>query len=259
MKWVLLSLLSVLGGVGMQPLLASAPSTAASDSARPQILIEAVILEVALNRGEVGLDVIDAGKTLRRTQLASGSTSDPAAGQPPGFAYADRAGDLDAMLASLSRDARARILQRPRIQTSEDVTASLFVGESQPYPTQGGGTNIQQIPVGTTLDVTPFIKRAGVLTLDLHFRIDRFEGNVVVPNVGEVPTTSSREGRARFDVGDHETAVLGGLIGTNKKPVQAYVPFPKEVPVPAAMSSRGSNRLQRTELLVLVRPTLVKS
>jgi type II secretory pathway component GspD/PulD (secretin) len=259
MKRTLLTLLVAIGSVGIGPLVAREVSGAAAQSGPRQVLIEAVILEVAVDRGEVGLDIIDQGTALPTMRMAGTSTIDGANGQPTGFGYTARITDLDATLTTLRRDARVRILQRPRIQTSDAVPASLFVGESRPCPMRGGGTNTEEIPIGTSLDVTPFIKAGGRVTMDLHLRVDRFEGNVVIRNVGEVPITSSREAQTKVDVRDRDTFVLGGLIGTNKTPAQAYVPFPKEVPVPAAMRSRGMNRFQRTELLVLVRPTLLAS
>ncbi len=50
--------------------------------------------------------------------------------------------DLDVTLTAVAGDSRARILQGPRIQTSHNEPASIFVGESRPYPTSsyyGGG------------------------------------------------------------------------------------------------------------------------
>jgi len=196
-----------------------------------------------------------------KTPLAGGKMSDDAARSGAGISsYTARLGNsLEAMLATLSRDSRVRILQRPRIQTSDAVRASLFVGETRPCPALGAGTNIQQIPIGTTLDVTPTIEPGSLITMDLRLRLDRFEGNTLIQNVGEVPMTSSREAQTRLTARDHETVLLGGIIRENKKHARTYVPFPKEVPAPAILSTRASARFERTEVLVLIRPTLLSS
>ena len=77
-----------------------------------------------------------------------------------------------------SGDSRARILQRPRIQTSHAVEANLFVGESRPYPTAsyygggayGGYSSIQQLQIGVTLSVTPLINPDGLVVMDIVYK-----------------------------------------------------------------------------------------
>ena len=124
------------------------------DVALVQVLIEAAIIQVT-GGGSNTLGMIDPGAqspgpdnnafgagALSRSNMLSltrfvpiPETNAPAS-QPSGFAYlAKPATDLDGMVAALASDSRVKILQRPRIQTSDGVTASLFVGETRPYPT----------------------------------------------------------------------------------------------------------------------------
>ena len=129
---------------------------------------------------------------------------------PQGFSYLMSWGqDLDVTLTALAGNSRARILQRPRIQTSHNEPAHLFVGESRPYPTSsyygggayGGYSSIQQLQIGVTLDVTPLINPDGLVVMDIHQKIDSFEGNVTIQNVGDVPVTSPKEPQPKCPCG----------------------------------------------------------
>jgi len=110
--------------------------------------------------------------------------------------------DLDVSVTALAANSRARILQRPRIQTSHAVPASIFVGESRPYPTGsyygggafGGYSSIEQLQIGVTLEVTPLINPDGLVVMDIHQKIDSFTGNVTIQNIGDVLITSEKDG-----------------------------------------------------------------
>ena len=115
----------------------------------------------------------------------------------------------------------------------------LFVGESRPYPTSsyygggayGGYSSIQQLQIGVTLEVTPLINPDGLVVMDIHTKIDSFEGNVTIQNVGDVPITSSKEASAKVSVRDHDTIILGGLIETDKNKNASGVPLLMDIPL----------------------------
>src|SRR5262249_43627685 len=118
-----------------------------------QVLIEAAILQVSIG------DTKDFGISYLQHPQTSGNWSGVGAiGKPfyspgdfarnggtnggggaaltGGFNYLASFGqDLDVTLTAVATDTRAKVLQRPRIQTSHAVQATLFVGESRPYPT----------------------------------------------------------------------------------------------------------------------------
>jgi len=134
-----------------------------------QVLIEAVIMSVTLT------DSRDLGISYLQRQQTSGKWSGVGAinnknmfdsssfnlgtsnGLPQGFSYLTSWGsDLDVVVTALAANGQARILQRPRIQTSHNEMATLFVGQSRPYPTSsyygggayGGYSSIQQLQIG---------------------------------------------------------------------------------------------------------------
>ena len=109
----------------------------------------------------------------------------------------------------MAGDSRARILQKPRIQTSHNEPAQLFVGESRPYPSAsyygggafGGYSSIQAVNIGVTLEVTPLINPDGLVVMDIHQTIESANGSVNIANVGDVPITSRQATLQRLFVG----------------------------------------------------------
>ena len=72
-----------------------------------------------------------------------------------------------------------------------------------------------------------------------------------------VPVTSSTDAQAKIAVRDRETILLGGLMQEHRQEPAHALGFPKELPIPSAVHSRASARSGRSELLVLIRPTLL--
>lgn len=251
-----------------------------------QVLIEAVIVEVSLNTSStlaisylqgkpqsVGNSFIGQGAinnnnflTPSSFNLISGSTN-VAGNLPSGFSYLASLGnnDLDVAVTALAADGHARILQRPRIQTSHAVPATLFVGQSRPYPQGsyygggafGGYSTIQQLQIGVSLEVTPLINPDGLVVMDIHQKIDSFQGNVTIQGVGDVPITSEKDATSKVAVRDRDTIMLGGLMETDKNASNSGVPFLKDIPLLGYLFRSSEKDETRSELIVLIRPTVL--
>jgi general secretion pathway protein D len=251
-----------------------------------QVLIETVIIQVSLdNNLNLGVSAVEKQQhgigdyftgigainnnnvlNVRNFGTPNGIGTNNVGGLPGGFSYLATLGnDLDVTVTAFASDTRAKILQRPRIQTSHAVPASLFVGESRPYPVSsyyggasfGGYASIQQLQIGVTLEVTPLINPDGLVVMDIHQKIDSFEGNVTIQGVGDVPVTSSKEASAKVAVRDHDTVILGGMIETDKNDNNSGVPFLKDVPLLGFFFRSSAKSETRNELIVLIRPTVL--
>ena len=251
-----------------------------------QVLIEAVIIEVTLNDSKnlgfsylqghpqgignyfQGIGAINNGNALSQGSFSAiGAAATNVGSLPSGFSYLANLGnnDLDISVTALASDSHAKILQRPRIQTSHNEPAQLFVGESRPYPSGsyygggafGGYSSIQAVNIGVTLEVTPLINPDGLVVMDIHQTIESANGSVNIANVGDVPVTSRKEAAAKVSVRDHDTIILGGLIETSKTKTDSGVPFLKDVPMLGYLFRSTSDSEIRNELIVLIRPTVL--
>jgi general secretion pathway protein D len=248
-----------------------------------QVLIEAVILELTLTDSRdlgfnylqhpqqvgnvTGVGAINTKQFLHASDFSGiNGVTNTGGSIPQGFSYLTSFGqDLDVTVTALAGNSRAQILQRPRIQTSHNEPAHLFVGESRPYPTSsyygggayGGYSSIQQLNIGVTLDVTPLINPDGLVVMDIQQEIDSFEGNVTIQNVGDVPITATKTASAKVSVRDHDTIMLGGLIETDKNKNSSGVPFLMDVPLLGYLFRSSHRDETRKELIVLIRPTVL--
>ncbi len=253
------------------------------DMVLPQVLIEAAIVSVTLNSSHdlgisylqhpqnsgqwTGVGAINNNNMLQVNNFSGiNGVTNTGGAIPQGFSYLMSWGqDLDVTLTAVAANSRARILQRPRIQTSHNEPAHLFVGESRPYPTSsyygggayGGYSSIQQLNIGVTLDVTPLINPDGLVVMDIQQEIDSFEGNVTIANVGDVPITATKQASAKVSVRDHDTIILGGLIETDKNNNASGVPLLMDIPLLGYLFRSSHADETRNELIVLIRPTVL--
>ena len=139
------------------------------------------------------------------------------------------------------------------------------MGETTPYPTgsyygggaYGGYSSIQQMQVGVTLDVTPLINPDGLVVMQISQQIDSISGSVAIANIGNVPITSSKSASTTVAVRDHDTIILGGLIETTKNDNHSGVPVLMDIPLLGYLFRSSSKTDARSELIVLIRPTVL--
>jgi general secretion pathway protein D len=212
-----------------------------------------------------GVGNINNGNSLAASRIFTGATN-IASTVPGGFSYLASFGqDLDVTMTAAAGNSRTKILQRPRLQTSHNEPATLFVGSTQPYPTAsyygggayGGNTSIQQMQIGVTIEVTPLINPDGLVVMEIHTKIDDVTGSVNIANVGDVPITSSKEASSKVSVRDHDTIILGGMIYTKKTRGANGVPLLMDIPLLGYLFRNSTADDKRSELIVLIRPTVL--
>ena len=244
-----------------------------------QVLIEALVIEVSLDDNfEYGISYLQTGKEFNKDWTGAGgvfnnvNVIDPKAialstNLLGGFSYYAKYQDdfLVAVTAAASDD-KVSVLSRPRVQTSHAVEATLFVGETRPYPTgssyggvYGGYSSIQQLNIGITLTVLPLINPDGLVVMDIAQLVESFGGNVFIQNVGEVPRTLRREANAKVAVKSGETIVLGGFISADMSASESGVPFLKDIPGLGLLFRAQSERNSRRELMIFIRPTVLET
>lgn len=260
------------------------------DVVLPQVLIEAIIMEVTLDKSKnlgvsaaqepKGNDIAHAGgynngqsffpflqsQTTGSNAFPGNFTSILPANQ---FSYwANFGGNYDVAVQAAENDSRVNVLSRPRIQTSHGVEADLFVGETIPYvdsTTAGafGGTGVynsyQQQQIGITLKVKPLINPDGLVVMDIYQEASEPgpASTAVDINGTSVPTINQRQASATVAVKDRDTIVLGGMIGTTTTKTISGVPYLMNVPLLGKLFQSTADSLERTELIVLLRPTVL--
>jgi general secretion pathway protein D len=209
--------------------------------------------------------VLGGGSTNTTTTTTSGSAFGN--GLPGGLSYFQNIGpNWNVALQAAAADSHASVIQRPRIQTSQAKPAQFFVGETVPYITSfgnygyGNQSSYSQLSVGIELDVTPFINPDGLVVMDVQQEIDD-----IIPNGGvningtSVPSTTKRTLNSEIAVRDRDTVMLGGFIKNAKSSGRTGVPILQDIPLLGNLFSQRSSSKQREELIVLMRPTVLKT
>ncbi|MGO9535951.1 MAG: secretin N-terminal domain-containing protein [Limisphaerales bacterium] len=256
-----------------------------------QVLIESVIIDYSLGPNTLNFGVsaaqnpqtysqslpaIGAGGVNNGQPLlsflngSSGSTNGTtgiASSLASGLNYFGNIGPhWEVALQAAAADSHASIVQRPRIQTSQAKAAQFFVGETVPYVTgstygsaYGNSSSYSQLSVGVELDVTPFINPDGLVVMDINQEIDDINGYTQITGVGNVPNTDKRTLSSEVAVRDRDTIMLGGFVRGDKSTSRSGVPFLMNIPILGNLFTSRSDSKDRTELIVLIRPTVLRT
>ncbi|MEM9267818.1 MAG: type II secretion system secretin GspD [Pseudomonadota bacterium] len=239
---------------------------AALDSAPLQVLIEATIAEVSLN-DELSLGVrwfFESGDfSFSFSDLASGAVSSAF----PGFSGVLSSGGDRVALNALASVTNVKVVSTPSLMVRNNQEAELRIGDQVPIATQTSqATTATDAPVirtieyrdtGVILRVKPRIGRAGQVVLD----IEQETSDVVATTTSGIDSPTIRQRLVSTDVvvQDGATLVLGGIIQEQDSTINTKVPVLGDIPAVGALFRSKRDEVDRTELLVLIRPVIVRN
>jgi general secretion pathway protein D len=208
--------------------------------------------------------VVGGVTNVTAAATTSGSTL---ANLPGGFSYFAKFGnDLNVVMEAVAGDSRINVLSRPRIQTSHAVPADLFIGNTVPYVTgtssyfgSGPSSQYSQLEVGIHLQVLPLINPDGIVEMDIQADVEQLGPDVQITGVGGVPTTTKRQAGAKVAVRDGETILLGGFISDSRSVSDSGIPLLKDIPWLGGIFKQKAIQNLRTELIMLMRPTVLRT
>lgn len=222
----------------------------------------------AMNNGGPFFSFLRSMSTNSSSSSSNSLVSQFVGALPNGLSYFGNIGDTwDLAVQAAESDNDANIIQRPRIQTSQAKPAQFFVGETVPYVTSTynnaynggyGGSSYSQLSVGVELDVTPFINPEGLVVMDIQQEIDEISGYTTIDN-NKVPNTIKRTLSSEIAVNNRDTVILGGFVKSNKSHTKSGVPLLMDIPLLGRLFSSSSDSKGRSELIVLMRPTVLKT
>jgi general secretion pathway protein D len=258
------------------------------DTRRRQVFVEAVILEVEVDRlrqiGSDPLQVIGAGKSGSVQGIAGFNTapenlatvaqtiSGLAAGATTGGAIPVlNTVNVRAFLQFLLNLTDTNILSTPQVLAADNQKAKIVVGENRPFPTgqaQGitGGTlvTIERKDVGVTLELTPQVLENDLIRMEIKQEITAIENNVAQTigvgnsSVPVGPTTTKRSMETTTVARDKQTLVIGGLVRDNITFTESKVPLLGDIPFLGWLFKSQTRQTEKLNLLVFLTPTLVR-
>lgn len=176
------------------------------------------------------------------------------------------------ILRALTTNRDVNLLSTPSITTMQNQKAKIVVGQNVPFRTgstlvgSSGASNpfttIQRQDVGLTLEVTPHIQDSGLLRLIIHQEVSEVDvGSLTaIGSDGSADLiTNKRTIDTTVVVDDQEVIIIGGLIRDKETKVKTRVPFLGSIPVLGLLFRSTSTNVEKQNLLVFLRPTILKS
>jgi general secretion pathway protein D len=255
------------------------------DTRRNQVFVEAVILEVQVDRlrqiGSDPIQVIAAGKSGALQGIASLNTAPEnlstiaqaiiGGAATGGTVSALNTVNVRAFLQLLLSLTDTNVLSTPQVLAADNQKAKIVVGENRPFPTgqaQGitGGTlvTIERKDVGVTLEFTPQVLENDLIRLEIKQEITAIAENVAqtigsgTSSVPVGPTTTKRSMETTTIAKDQQTIVVGGLVRDNIIVSERKVPLLGDIPFLGWLFKFQSRATEKLNLLVFLTPTLVR-
>jgi general secretion pathway protein D len=181
---------------------------------------------------------------------------------------------ISVLLRALQENRRLDVLSRPQVMTLDNQPAFIQVGQQVPYitginPSNVSGTtsfSTDLIDVGIILTVIPRISPDGMVVME----IDATK-SAVGPDEEGIPISIAANGdvirspridtqRAQTTVmaASGQTVILGGLITKRLSRVHRQVPWIGDLPYVGRLFSFDSEQDERTELMVIMTPHVVR-
>ena len=234
-----------------------------------QVLIDAQIYEVVLDDSlAFGLSAsLQNRGTLQPAQTTASFSGNPPSLAVQTFAFIGRARELFMFLHASENRSRVRTLSAPSVLVSNNHTASFTVGVDIPVPVSssasgvqapGGGTlfaqTIQRRETGVIMQVTPLINDSGNVTLEISQEVSQVGAlGPLGPVIGQSAVTST------VVIRDGQTIVLGGFIRESNDLVRNRIPLLGRIPVLGGLFGSTSTTKNRTELVILITPHVIRN
>jgi general secretion pathway protein D len=127
-------------------------------------------------------------------------------------------------------------------------------------------TNVNTVPVGLVMAVTPFIDENEVVTLNVRPTISRIIGFVADPNpalaeagvTSEIPVIQVREIESVLKIENGDTAVIGGLMQDQIDKSMTGIPILSSIPVLGALFRYQDDQYVKSELVIFIRPVVTQ-
>lgn len=253
------------------------------DVPRPQVYVEALIVEVTLEKSlKFGVDWVVTGASAGKDAVVSGGTSGAA---PLTVESAvERAGgsqlgvvsgsSLDfngkkflsfgAFIQANQNDSEINVLSNPQLLMLNNEQATINVSNVIPVATNSSvdanGRVTDQIDfrdIGVILTIKPQISGDDSIRLQIQ---ETFSN--VVPSVAgstAAVTTLKRELKTTIVTADDSIVVLGGLLTQNNNESESKIPGLGDLPLLGWLFSSSSSSFSKTNLLLFIRPRIIRT
>jgi general secretion pathway protein D len=170
-----------------------------------------------------------------------------------------------AIISALATLTNVKVLSAPSVVVLDNQPALLQVGDQIPIQTSTAAilttgapivNTISMVNTGVILKVLPHLHPNGTIQLE----IDQEVSNVVNPSQQTLtPTISDRRIHTSIAVSSNQTVLLGGLISDQDQSTKSGLPVLQNLQFVGALFGNTSVNKARTEIIIFIRPRLVRN
>ncbi|MFC3193132.1 type II secretion system secretin GspD [Marinicella sediminis] len=239
-----------------------------------QVLVELKIIEVTLFDSIThGMDLLfgDGAPEIGTSATTAGKTpydfgTSGARINGGGIAYRFLGTDAEARLTALEKEDRIAVLSTPTLLVLNNKNATINVGDQIPITNvgsinNGGGLNngtissTRFIQTGVQVDITPRVNPGGLVYMEISQDVSN---PGPIPENG-APSIASRQLNTEIAVQSGNTIVMGGLIRENDNLSKSGFPVLSKIPVLGNVFGSKTKTSDRTELMLLITPTVIEN
>ena len=177
--------------------------------------------------------------------------------------------NIGALVRALETDANANILSTPTLLTLDNEEAKIVIGQNLPfltgsYAVSGAATTptpfqtVERKDVGLTLRIKPQISEGGAVRLQLYQEVSSVDtASSAASTAG--PITNKRSVDSTVLVNDGQIVVIGGLIQDSVGDSVQKIPWLGDLPLIGGLFRYNTRSRTKTNLMVFLRPTLLRS
>jgi general secretion pathway protein D len=186
----------------------------------------------------------------------------------PGFNFLlgkDAAPNL--VLDALHAVTTTKVLSNPSLVVIDNQVATLMVGSDVPISTGTANVlttsntivnTIDYRTVGIILRVVPRINANGHVRLDIEQEISQVQNTTGTTSTNLTPTVSQRKVKSSVAVASGQTVLLAGLIQEQQDLTRGGIPLLDQIPNLGDVFSHQNKANTRTELIVFIRPQIIR-
>jgi type II secretory pathway component GspD/PulD (secretin) len=162
------------------------------------------------------------------------------------------------------------VLSAPKVSTLNNQKAIIRIGRQDVFfravvtpasTTSAAFTTYtpDSVTEGIILSVTPQVGQDGRIMLAIHPSITVKVGTAVAPDKNTAPILDIRETNTVVTVADGETVFIGGMMQERTQETVKSVPLLGDIPYLGALFRSNDQIKQKTELVILISPRVVRS
>jgi general secretion pathway protein D len=237
------------------------------DMAEPEVMLEVEVMEV-------GTTLLNQLGIQWPTQLSFGLIG--AAGTPGTVTlpeWINRSANLVRLTVSdpllsinlRKQDGRTNILANPRIRVKNKDKAKIHIGDKVPVITSTTtatgflAESVNYLDVGLKLEVEPTVFLEDDVGIKVGLEVSSIAREIRSPSGTLTYQVGTRNAATNLRLRDGETQVLAGLINDEDRKAANKVPGLGDLPVAGRLFSSTNDTANRTEIVLLITPRVVRN